>query len=229
MLFGRTVFHMKSYPMWLSYNMGNSSLPSYRQLVCGPNAIEVEIRPIWKLLFKEVSKSDEHLVGQVWSVLKTLPGHTGMGRLMLHRHKPWKKVGEPPLWPAHIPGRRLHGRIWSEEDAWCCMLITAKCFPSDDCVPSWRAIVWGTDILLCCRPLFPTEHLPWAETSCLTTEQWHAPGVLVLSATARTDHSHISNSVLSCRLLIMICSENFIGTTNAHLFLFNSLVLVGQR
>ncbi|NXA31114.1 AT135 ATPase, partial [Eudromia elegans] len=25
-----------------------------RQLVCGPNAIEVEIRPIWKLLFKEI-------------------------------------------------------------------------------------------------------------------------------------------------------------------------------
>uniref|UniRef100_A0A8C0C1Q9 Cation-transporting ATPase n=1 Tax=Buteo japonicus TaxID=224669 RepID=A0A8C0C1Q9_9AVES len=36
------------------YNMVNSSLPSYRQLVCGPNAIEVEIRPIWKLLFKEI-------------------------------------------------------------------------------------------------------------------------------------------------------------------------------
>lgn len=28
---------------------------SYRRLVCGPNAIEIEIRPIWKLLFKEVS------------------------------------------------------------------------------------------------------------------------------------------------------------------------------
>lgn len=38
--------------------MGNSSLPSYRQLVCVPNAIEIEICPVWKLLFKEVSKSD---------------------------------------------------------------------------------------------------------------------------------------------------------------------------
>ncbi|POI32970.1 hypothetical protein CIB84_003278 [Bambusicola thoracicus] len=32
-----------------------------RQLVCGPNAIEVEIRPIWKLLFKEVSLASSPL------------------------------------------------------------------------------------------------------------------------------------------------------------------------
>lgn len=29
-------------------------LPS-RHSVCGPNAIEIEIRPVWKLLFREVT------------------------------------------------------------------------------------------------------------------------------------------------------------------------------
>uniref|UniRef100_A0A8D2JDC7 Cation-transporting ATPase n=1 Tax=Varanus komodoensis TaxID=61221 RepID=A0A8D2JDC7_VARKO len=29
-------------------------LPRFRKLVCGPNTIEIEIRPVWKLLFKEI-------------------------------------------------------------------------------------------------------------------------------------------------------------------------------
>lgn len=58
--------------MWLSCSIRNSSLPPYRQLVCGPNAIEVEIRPIWKLLFKEVSKSGWHGQGQSWDGFESL-------------------------------------------------------------------------------------------------------------------------------------------------------------
>uniref|UniRef100_A0A452HII7 Cation-transporting ATPase n=1 Tax=Gopherus agassizii TaxID=38772 RepID=A0A452HII7_9SAUR len=43
-----------AYAKELCFSDINQFMISYRRLVCGPNAIEVEIRPIWKLLFKEI-------------------------------------------------------------------------------------------------------------------------------------------------------------------------------
>lgn len=86
--------------------MGNSSPPSCRQLVCGPNAIEVEIHPVWKLLFKEVSES-----GQQWDVCEVFCrlylGTLGWANWCCQSVSWWKAAGPPLQLLAHIPGRRL--------------------------------------------------------------------------------------------------------------------------
>lgn len=95
-------------------------LPPSRSFICGPNAIEIEIRPVWKLLFKEVTSQCLPASAQALGVHSEEPwGSRGQSLTSLFREVSGKtKEGEEQSWiiqglllqgPGHFsPGGKEH-------------------------------------------------------------------------------------------------------------------------